>query len=141
MEEEVWDWDEEVLWGQRDHCHKKSHGKEPLHKYKIKLRQKKELKNISPRTIRRILLEDLGRRAVVAKKKLFLSEVHKRERLDWSRLHLKKSNKFRTKEVMWIDEVKFETKAETGGRLVRRPVGAPIHNGSVWCDWQQRRLH
>ena len=57
--------------------------------YQIKLRQKKELKNISPRTIQRILLEDLGRRAVVAKKKPFLFEVNKRERLDWCRLHLK----------------------------------------------------
>ena len=47
--------------------------------YQIKLRQKRVLKNISLRTIRRILLEDLGRHAVVAKKKPFLSEVHKRE--------------------------------------------------------------
>ena len=104
--------------------------------YQIKLRQKKELKNISPRTIQRILLEDLGRRAVVAKKKPFLFEVNKRERLDWCRLHLKKSSKVWTKEVMWIDEVKFETKAETGGRLVRRPVEAsrsdPLFTRRVW---------
>ena len=37
---------------------------------------------------------------------------------------------------MWIDEVKFETKAETGGRLVRRPVGAsrsdPLFTRRVW---------
>ena len=50
--------------------------------------------------------------------------MNKRERLDWCRLHLKKSSKVWTKEVMWIDEVKFETKAETGRRLVRRPVEA-----------------
>ena len=104
--------------------------------YQIKLRQNKVLKKISPRTIRRILLKDLGRRAVVAKKKPFLSEVHKRERRDWSRRHLKKCIKFWTNEVKWTDEVKFETKAEKGGRLVRRPVGVsrsdPLFTRRVW---------
>ena len=104
--------------------------------YQIKLSKKETLKNISPRTIRRILLEDLGRRAVVAKKKPYLSVVHKRERLEWCRNNLKKSNKFWTNQVLWIDEVRFETKAETGGRLVRRPVGAsrsdPLFTRKVW---------
>ena len=94
-----------------------------LTSFQVKMRLKRTLRHLSARTIRRIMVNDLGRPAAVASKKPYLTEEKKVLRMTWCKSMLRKPRRF-WQDVMFVDEVMFSTKASTGGRLVRRPKGA-----------------
>ena len=94
-----------------------------LTSFQLKMNLGKVVEKISPRTIRRILLDVLEMPCRVAPKKPFLTAAKKQERLKWCKSELKKP-KSKWQGVWWVDEVNFATKASTGGRLVRIPRGA-----------------
>ena len=94
-----------------------------LTSFQLKMDLGKVVEKISPRTIRRILLEVLEMPCRVAPKKPFLTDAKKQERLKWCKSELRKP-KSKWAGVWWVDEVNFATKASTGGRMVRIPKGA-----------------
>ena len=90
-----------------------------LTSFQVKMRLERTLGHPSARTIRRIMVKDLGRPAAVASRKPYLTEVMKLKRMSWCKLKLRKPKRF-WQEVLFVDELLFSTKATTGGRL-----GAP----------------
>ena len=112
-----------------------------LTSFQLKLMLRKTLQNLSPRTIRRIIVEELKMPAAVAARKPRLTEEKKVKRMDWCKKLLRKKKQF-WNEVIYVDEVMFSTKASTGGRLVRRPKGAsrsdPKYTKQVWRRGQKQ---
>ena len=86
----------------------------------LKSRMYKLLKNISARTVRRILDVDLDRPARVAPEKPYLREDMKVRRVEWATTNLRRKSYWES--VLFIDEVMFEATGGGGSwRLVRRP--------------------
>ena len=81
------------------------------------------------------MVKDLGRLARVSARKPHLTDKMKLERVGWSKRNLRKPKK-RWDSVLYVDEVMFSTKADTTGRLVRRPRGAsrtdPKYTRKTW---------
>lgn len=94
-----------------------------LTSFQVKMRLRKTLQHLSARTIRRIMVKDLGRPAGVAARKPFLTDQMKIDRVGWCKSKLRKPRRS-WNQILFVDEVMFSTKADTGGRLVRRPRGA-----------------
>jgi transposase len=84
----------------------------------IKTKNRKLLENVSLRTIRRVLLEDLGLPSRVAAKKPKLSEKMKRQRVAFAEKYYSWTAK-QWSQVLFSDESLFET-SQSSGRLVRR---------------------
>ena len=87
----------------------------------------KLLKNISAKTVRRILDVDLDRPARVAPEKPYLTEDMKVRRVEWATTNLRRK-KSSCESVLFIDEVMFEATGGGSWRLVRRPRGTPRHD-------------
>ena len=88
----------------------------------------KLLKNISARTVRKILDVDLDHPARVAPEKPYLTEDMKVRRVEWAITNLRRK-KSSCESVLFIDEVMFEATGVGGSwRLVRRPQGTPRHD-------------
>ena len=83
----------------------------------LKSRMYKLLKNISARTVRRILDVDLDRPARVAPEKPFLTEDMKDRRVEWAITNLRRK-KSSWESVLFIDEVMFEATGGGSWRLV-----------------------
>ena len=94
-----------------------------LTSFQVKMRLRKTLRHLSARTIRRIMVKDLGRPATVAPRKPFLTDQNKIDRVGWCKTKVRRPKRSWS-QVLFVDEVMFSTKAGTGGRLVRRPPGA-----------------
>ena len=94
-----------------------------LTSFQVKMRLRKTLRHLSPRTIRRIMGKDLGRPTSVAPRKPFLTDQNKIDRVGWCKTKVRRPIRS-WGQVLFADEVMFSTKAATGGRLVRRPPGA-----------------
>lgn len=88
----------------------------------IKLMNKKQLRNISTRTIRRYLLEELNLRCYKIVKKPYLTNQQKNQRVKFAKSHIKWSVK-QWQSCIFTDESSFETKMMTGGQRVRRLKG------------------
>ena len=88
--------------------------------HQLKLQLPKTLANVGPRTIRRIISEELDIPSRVPPKKPFVTAAMIQERLAWARGHLKWTKK-RWGGFLFSDETLFHTKPTTGGRRVRRP--------------------
>ena len=88
----------------------------------------KNIKIISARTIRRILLEELDLPACAPPKKPYLTKAMKLDSIAWSKRGLSKTNDF-WKRIAFFDEVLFECIGQAGGwRLVRQPKGCDRYN-------------
>ena len=88
----------------------------------------KLLKNISARTVRRILDVDLDRPARVALEKPFLMEDMKDRRVDkWATTNMRRK-KSSWESVLFIDKVMFEATGAGSWMLVQRPRGTPRHD-------------
>ena len=94
----------------------------------LKMRMPRLLKNLSARTVRRILDIDLDRPARVAPEKIFLTDEMKVRRVEWATTNLRRRKSY-WESVLFIDEVMFEATGGGGSwRLVRRPRGTPRHD-------------
>ena len=62
----------------------------------------------------------MGRPAAVATRKPFLTDQMKLDRVGWGKTKVRKPKRS-WDQVLFVDEVMFSTKADTGGWLVRRP--------------------
>ena len=94
----------------------------------LKMRMPRLLKNLSPRTVRRILDVDLDRPARVAPEKIYLTDEMKARRVEWATTNLRRKKTY-WERVLFIDEVMFEATGGGGSwRLVRRPRGTPRHD-------------
>ena len=82
------------------------------------------LRNISGRTVRRLLDVELDRPARVSAEKPRLTEAMKERRLEWAKRHLRR-RKRTWERALFVDEVMFEARGAGGcWRLVRRRRGA-----------------
>ena len=88
----------------------------------IKQMNKKQLKNISTRTIRRYLLEELKLRSYKIVKKPYLTKQQKIHRVRFAKCHKNWSVK-RWQSCIFTDESCFEIQMFTGGNRVRRLKG------------------
>ena len=89
----------------------------------LKRRYPRLLKNISTRTIRRVLLKHLKLHSRVAAKKPLLTKEMKKKRM----LFAKKYSKLRVKDwkyVLFTDESTFKMVGSSGGVRVRRKIGS-----------------
>ena len=101
---------------------KKAISKDPrLTGKEIKDQHPKHLNNISLRTIRRVLLEELGLKSHVAAKKPYLTKIMKKKRLLFAKQYLKWTEK-QWENCLFTDESIFCTSRNTGQR-VRRKTG------------------
>ena len=91
-----------------------------LTSFQVKMRLRKTLRHLFPRTIRQITVKNLGRLAAVAARKPFLTDQIKLDRVGWCKTKVRKPKRS-WDQVLFVDEVMFSTKADTGGWLVRRP--------------------
>ena len=88
----------------------------------LRLRHPKEIGHLARRTVSNIVRRDLNMRACVKAKKPYLTKEKKTERVTFARGH-RFWSKSKWGNFLFADEKFFWTKADTGGRLVRRPVG------------------
>ena len=66
-------------------------------------------------------------RSSVAAIKPFLTEAQRERRLAWA-VHIASGGGLRWRRYLFADETYFNTKTETGGRLVRREPGSSRHD-------------
>ena len=91
------------------------------------LNTKLKLKDISTRSIRRILLEELNLKSHVAAKKPLLTKSMKQKRIRFARKYLHWTPKMWRK-CIFTDESSFETSIGCGYRRVRRKTGENRYN-------------
>ena len=87
----------------------------------------KTLGHLSRRTVNSILLKEMKLRSSVSATKPFLTEAQRERRLAWAVSH-RFWGRSRWRRYLFADETYFNTKTETGGRLVRREPGSSRHD-------------
>jgi transposase len=85
----------------------------------LKIQHPKHLNNLSTRTIRRVLLEELELKSHVAAKKPYLSKLMKKKRLAFAKKYLKWTAK-QWEKCLFTDESLFLTLRNTGLRVRRK---------------------
>ena len=88
----------------------------------IKQMNPEVLENISNRTIRRVLLEDLKMKSYKVATKLYLTDQQKRNRIQMAKNHLNCTMQ-QWQSCLFTDESTFEIQITGGGHRVRRKKG------------------